>query len=194
MLWTTKLVQRTSGAIWRISRELKPKNTCLIFKLELKVVKRRSWQERRGAEEGWKEEKDLIGCCRWRRILIGCCGGREEMGHLARFWRSNALNEIGFYHWLNEKVLWETECVFVARRGGQWSKVNVKVNYHHHVFNVDHLGHFLHVPRVGHLHIIAHAQCYCKVKGYKLLCLVLSFILYQTGLNAVPYALCPLSW
>ena len=43
---------------------------------------------------------------------------------------------------------------------GQRSKVNVKVNYHHHILHVDHLDHFLHVPHVGHLHIIAHAQCY----------------------------------
>ena len=27
------------------------------------------------------------------------CGGREEIGLLARFWRSNALNEIRFYHY-----------------------------------------------------------------------------------------------
>ena len=41
------------------------------------------------------------------------------MGLLARFWRSNALNEIGFYHWLNEKILLETDCVFMARRGAE---------------------------------------------------------------------------
>ena len=48
---------------------------------------------RRGAEEE-REEK----------VLIGCCRGRVEMGLLARFWRSNALNDIGFYHCLNEKA------------------------------------------------------------------------------------------
>ena len=63
------------------------------------------------------------------------------------------------------------------------------------------LGHVLHVPHVGHLYIIAHAQCYCflsilynsglmqlerrKVKVDKLLCL---FQLCQTGLNAAFYA------
>ena len=30
---------------------------------------------------------------------------KEEMGLLERFWRSNALNEIGSYHCLNEKAL-----------------------------------------------------------------------------------------
>ena len=40
-------------------------------------------------------------------------------------------------------------------KGGR-SKFNVKVNYHHYVLRVGHLGNFLHVPRVGHL-----AQCYC---------------------------------
>ena len=48
-----------------------------------------------------------------------------------------------------------------GRVEGQKRKVNVKVNYHHHVLHIGHLGHFLHVPHVGHLHIIAHAQCYC---------------------------------
>ena len=36
------------------------------------------------------------------------------------------------------------------RKGGR-SKVNLKVNYHHHVRQVDH---FLHVPHVGHLHML----------------------------------------
>ena len=52
-----------------------------------------------------------------------------------------------------------------AARGGktvenQSSKVNVSVNYHH-VRHVGYLGHFLQVLRVGHLHIIEHAQRYC---------------------------------
>ena len=81
-----------------------------------------------------------------------------------------------------------------ARGGGrvevQRSKVNVTVNYHHHVLQVGNLSHFLHIlhiPHIGHLHIIAQVQCYCllsilynsglmqierrKVEGYKLLCL-----------------------
>ena len=59
------------------------------------------------------------------------------MGLLGRFWRSNGLNEIGFYRCLNEKALRETEIVCVAWRRerveGQRSNVNVKVNYHHHI-------------------------------------------------------------
>ena len=46
---------------------------------------------------------------------------------------------------------------------GQNSKVNVAVNYHHQVLHIGNLGHFLHVTRVGHLHIIVHEQCYCYV-------------------------------
>ena len=36
--------------------------------------------------------------------------------------------------------------------------VNLKFSYHYHVLYVGHIGHFLHVPDVGHLHIISHAQ------------------------------------
>ena len=50
-----------------------------------------------------------------------------------------------------------------GRDEGQRSKVNVKINYHHYVLHVGHLDHFLHVPQVGHLHIRAHAQCYCFI-------------------------------
>ena len=49
--------------------------------------------------------------------------------------------------------------------------VNLKVNYHHHVLHLGHMGHFLIVPHVGHLHIIAHTQCYC-----------FQSILYNSGL------------
>ena len=52
-----------------------------------------------------------------------------------------------------------------TRRGGRLiggrSKVNVNVNYHHHVLHVDHLRYFRHDRHVVHLHIIAYAQCYC---------------------------------
>ena len=45
---------------------------------------------------GRKEGKgfDCHGFCGGRNVLIGCCGVKEELGLLARFWRSNALNEI----------------------------------------------------------------------------------------------------
>ena len=42
------------------------------------------------------------------------------------------------------------------------------VNYHHHILHVGHLGNFLQVPQVDHVHIIAHV-----------------FILYSSGANAI---------
>ena len=41
---------------------------------------------------------------------------------------------------------------------GKKSQINIKVNYRHYVLRVGHVGHFLHVPRVGHL-----ALCYCFI-------------------------------
>ena len=51
------------------------------------AVERRSG----GGDGGGREEK----------VLIGCCGGREEMGLLGQFWRSNTFKEKAFYHCLN---------------------------------------------------------------------------------------------
>ena len=47
----------------------------------------------------------------------------------------------------------------LLRRKGRRSKT--KVNCHHHVLHVSHLGHFLHVPHGGHLHVITYPLCYC---------------------------------
>ena len=78
--------------------------------------------------EGGREENVLIGCCGERRVLISTYGGRGSrvlIGCCRGFWRSNALIEIGFYHCLNEKALCETECVFVARRGGRVEGIHI---------------------------------------------------------------------
>ena len=71
--------------------------------------------------------------------------------------------------------------------------VNVKVKCHDYVRHVDDISHFPHVPRVGHIHVIAQEQCYnclsivCimqyyngglmqlerrKVKSYEIVCLI----------------------
>ena len=51
-----KLGQRTSGAICQICLQLIPKKyVCLIFKLLLKIVQRRSWREQREARSVTKK-------------------------------------------------------------------------------------------------------------------------------------------
>ena len=81
------------------------------------------------------------------------------------------------------------------------SNVDVKVKFQDHVLHVVHLGHFIHVSQVGHLHIIAHAQCYCFIsilynsglmqqerRKEKVINYCVFFKLYQTGLHAAPYS------
>ena len=80
-----------------------------------------------------------------------------------------------------------------------WVKIKHRCEFQDHVLHVVHLGHFIHVLQVGHLHIIPHAQCYCflyflynsglmqldrrKEKGYIIWCI---FNLYQAGLHTAP--------
>ena len=40
----------------------------------------------------------------------------------------------------------------------QGQRSHDKVSYHRYILRIGHLGHFIHVPRVGHL-----AQCYCFI-------------------------------
>ena len=60
-----------------------------------------------------------------------------------------------FIQWSNNVVIHPSSNVGSDQRMGGAEEEEEEEENHHHVLHVDHLGHFLQVPRVGHL-----AQCY----------------------------------